>query len=413
MDENIAESEEPVDELRERPGEILKRAREAKKMTLAEVAEETRVAQRQLEAIEESDFGVLPGTPYAVGFARAYARAVGADEVAVANSVRHELNTLGAGDRYQAFEPADPTHIPPRSLAWIAAVIGLLLAIGYGVWRTQFFSASTDQEIAEIANRAEQPATDASTPGPAQAAPASGPVVLTAIEDVWLRIYDQDGERLFEKKMIAGETYTVPPEANNPMILTGRPDALGVTIGGQPVAPLGPPEKTISDIPISAEALLARGSAGASFETATTPSPVVTPGLVPSASVPSASVAPSPPVASQSMNPQREQSTNRSAAPSRSPSLPAAQSGSRATDSGSTGPGSTMEATSPDPIISNTARPVASGAIAASGDAQANVSQPRATKPDALPATRPAPASAVSPAPEPKPAMVSIEKQDE
>jgi len=260
MVEQIAESEGLVDEARERPGEILKRAREAKKMSLTDVANATRVSQRQLEAIEQSDFGALPGTPYAVGFARAYARAVDADEVAIANAVREELGTLDVSERYEAFEPADPTHIPPRSLAWIAAALALLLAIGYGVWRTQFFSASTDQEIADIANRAEQAVVDTGSVEPSAPARPDGPVVLTAIEDVWLRIYDQGGERLFEKQMIAGEAYTVPPEANNPMILTGRPDALSVTIGGQSVAPLGPPEKTISDVPVSAAALLARGT---------------------------------------------------------------------------------------------------------------------------------------------------------
>ncbi len=46
--------------------------------------------------------------------------------------------------------------------------------------------------------------------------------------------------------------------ARDPMILTGRPDALSVTVGGQAIPPLGSPEKTISDVPVSASALLAR-----------------------------------------------------------------------------------------------------------------------------------------------------------
>lgn len=231
-------------------------------MTLAQVAEVTRIAQRQLEAIERSDFAALPGTPYAVGFARAYARAVGADEVEIARGVREELGAADPTDRYEMFEPVDPARIPPRKLAWTAAILALVLATAYAVWRAQFFTASTDQEVSDLANRASEQA--ASEQRQAQAGPVTplplvnGPVVLTAQQDVWLRIYDAAGVRLLEKQMLKGESYTVPAQANNPMILTGRPDALAVTVGGKPVAPLGPPEKTIADVPISAAALLAR-----------------------------------------------------------------------------------------------------------------------------------------------------------
>lgn len=236
-------------------------------MTIAQVAEVTRIALRQLEAIERSDFAALPGTPYAVGFARAYARAVGADEVEIARGVRAELGAVDPADRYEMFEPVDPARIPPRRLAWTAAILALLLGIAYAVWRAQVFTASTDQEVSDLANRATEQATSAQVQGPAAPAPLSapitGPVVLTAQQDVWLRIYDAAGVRLLEKQMKKGESYTVPAQANNPMILTGRPNALAVTVGGKPVAPLGPPEKTITDVPISAAALLSRPAAQA------------------------------------------------------------------------------------------------------------------------------------------------------
>lgn len=245
----------------DRPGDILRAAREARGMTLAQVAEVTRIAQRQLEAIERNDFAALPGTPYAVGFTRAYARAVGADEVEVARGVRAELGAADPTDRYEMFEPVDPARIPPRKLAWASALLALILGIIYAVWRTQFFSASTDQEVSDLANRASEQASTAQQTGqPASTMPplVAGPVVLTARQDVWLRIYDATGTRLLERQMKKGESYTVPAQANNPMILTGRPDALAVTVGGKPAAPLGPPEKTIADVPISAAALLAR-----------------------------------------------------------------------------------------------------------------------------------------------------------
>lgn len=293
MNDMSSDAERMVRDRADRPGTLLRRAREAKGMSVADVAEVTRIAQRQLDAIERSDFSSLPGTPYAVGFARAYARAVGVDEVEIARGVREELGAQEMGERYEAFEPIDPARIPPRSLAWIAAAVALVLAVGYGVWRTQFFSASTQQEISDLTNRSESQA-NASAAARSAAAPApvtAGPVVLTATQEVWLRIYDQDGERLLEKQMAKGDSFTVPPNANNPMILTGRPDALSVTVGGKPVAPLGPPEKTITDVPISAQALLARPEVPAVASVSGVPSsanvPAIRPALQPVTAIPS------------------------------------------------------------------------------------------------------------------------------
>jgi cytoskeleton protein RodZ len=102
--------------------------------------------------------------------------------------------------------------------------------------------------------------TDGANPAPLAGPPPpmTGAVVLTAKEPVWLRIYEAGGKRLFEKEMAANESYTVPADAASPEILTGRPDALKVTVGGKEVAPLGPPQKTVKDLPISAAALSAR-----------------------------------------------------------------------------------------------------------------------------------------------------------
>ena len=64
--------------------------------------------------------------------------------------------------------------------------------------------------------------------------------------------------------MAAGEQYSVPADAKGPQILTGRPDALTVTIDGAVVAPLGTGDRTIKDVGISAAALLARTDPGGS-----------------------------------------------------------------------------------------------------------------------------------------------------
>lgn len=241
----------------ERAGIIMRRAREAKGLSLAEVATRTRVPLRHLQAIEEGDYGALPGLTYCAGFARAYARAVGLDEVSLVAKVRGEVDATGEfTSPYEVDEPADPARIPPRALAWAAAIVAILIVGGYAMWRMQI-NAVPEQDFAAQGPAAPAPVTER-RPAQGLPAPTAGPVVLTAVDDVWLRIYDASDTDLFEGTMKRGDSFTVPAGANSPMILTGRADALAVTVGGHPVPPLGTAERTVSDLPISAAALLAR-----------------------------------------------------------------------------------------------------------------------------------------------------------
>jgi len=59
-------------------GSTLRRHREQKRMSLAELSRVTRIPVTSLEAIEGDQFDALPGEVFARGFLRSYARAVGA-----------------------------------------------------------------------------------------------------------------------------------------------------------------------------------------------------------------------------------------------------------------------------------------------------------------------------------------------
>lgn len=274
-----------------RAGEKLREARVAAGLDIADIASRTRVPQRQLEALETGDYKSMPTPTYAIGFAKAYARAVGLSEVDIARSLRGEMDEAGTGGNRRAelqpYEPADPARVPTRLLAWTAAAIALAILIAYGIWRSELLSGGTSRSDTAQAvdaviagdrsgRQAGQtpPATAGAPQAPVAAVPA-GAVVLAATDRVWLRIYDGDGKRLFEKEMAAGERYEVPGDAKNPMIMTGRPQALTVTVGGTPVAPLGEPEKRIKDVPISAAALTARPAAAVPAVPA--PSPALAP----------------------------------------------------------------------------------------------------------------------------------------
>ena len=53
-------------------GEKLRQSREEKGFTLEQVARDTHIAKRFIEAMEQEDFDVFPGEPYLLGFLRTY-----------------------------------------------------------------------------------------------------------------------------------------------------------------------------------------------------------------------------------------------------------------------------------------------------------------------------------------------------
>ena len=61
-------------------GEKLRQAREDKRLTLGDVAEQTRISSLYLEAIENDDYKILPGGIFNKGFVKSFAKFVGIDE---------------------------------------------------------------------------------------------------------------------------------------------------------------------------------------------------------------------------------------------------------------------------------------------------------------------------------------------
>ena len=61
-------------------GEELRQKREQRRITLAEIAEATRIGTRFLKAIETDNFSILPGGIFTRSFIRAYAKYVGMNE---------------------------------------------------------------------------------------------------------------------------------------------------------------------------------------------------------------------------------------------------------------------------------------------------------------------------------------------
>ena len=248
-------------------GDRLRAAREKKKISLEDVASQTRIPLRHLQNLEAGDWAALPAPTYTIGFAKSYASAVGLDRTEIGDDLRAEMG----GQRYEAsnpevFEPVDPARTMPKWLVF-AAIGGIILVVLVMSWlnnRSLEPDASTSPVEATSTVPTEGNAAAAQTAQQQPvAATATGAVVLTATEPAWIQVTDQ-GRTLFSGELAAGQTFAVPQNAVAPLLKAGKPEALRVTVGNTTAPPVGPAGRVASNVSLKAADLMNAGAPGAS-----------------------------------------------------------------------------------------------------------------------------------------------------
>lgn len=161
-------------------GEQLRKAREAKGLSISDIEKATKIQSRYLEAIENNDFDKLPGDFYVRAFIRQYAQIVGLDgkellsqyQGEVANEVTSEVSQPAASSPAQEVHeeaheeeaaPVEPARISakreaaekaPKDAKWRKLVprlalgcgIALLLLIGGMVFANMKKTGSSSQK---------------------------------------------------------------------------------------------------------------------------------------------------------------------------------------------------------------------------------------------------------------------------
>ena len=257
-------------------GERLKAAREEKKLSLEDIADQTRIPLRHLQNLEAGEWSNLPAPTYTIGFAKSYASAVDLDRTEIGEDLRAEMG----GQRFEAgspevFEPADPARTMPKWLV-LSAIGAIVLLIIVMTWLN---NRSLEPEVVEepaaevtATAPATQPAAGPAQPAQTPPGPATGQVVLTATEPAWIQVTD-GGRTLFSGELAAGQSFTVSQNATAPLLKAGKPEALRVTVGTATAPPVGPAGRVASGVSL-APADLMRGGA-----TPATPAPSAPPGV--------------------------------------------------------------------------------------------------------------------------------------
>jgi len=229
-------------------GEEFRSAREARGLTLSDVAEQIHIRSVYLNAIENEDWSSIGAPVYVRGFIRTYARFLGLDaEAAVARfnqTVPAERPSASIGS-----SPLEENDAPGPSL-W--AIVGIVLAValvGFVGWEYWQYTHGGGAPVA-LATPAPEPSASergaqaavpgaSGSPGPAGSSPApSRPhqLEIRLSQRSWLRVAI-DGTTQLEGLFPAGTTRTFTGKVAE--VRAGNAGGVSVGLNGRPPAPMG------------------------------------------------------------------------------------------------------------------------------------------------------------------------------
>ncbi len=247
-------------------GQRFRAAREARGLSLADVAEQIRIRAVYLQAIEEGKWSEIGAPVYVRGFLRTYARFLGLD----AEEMVAEFN-LGEGERGEIVPShgsvADPGYgAAPRRLQlspliWIASLVAVVL-VAFVVYNELTLPRLGTGEPIAASSVSSAPASASPTPAATPTSPLSGALAAIATPGVtpaaaptgehavtlrlsglcWLRI-TIDGTVDLEGTYPAGTEKTFYGKRIE--LRVGNAGAVDLTVDGQDLGKLGSPGEVI------------------------------------------------------------------------------------------------------------------------------------------------------------------------
>ncbi|HOO49780.1 MAG TPA: DUF4115 domain-containing protein [Alphaproteobacteria bacterium] len=268
-------------------GDIIQRTRIRSDITLEQAAQETRIRLSYLEAIEEGNYDQLPGRIYAIGFIRTYAEFLNLDGEKIVQLLKRQSGTKVAPKPLPTTAPVDEDHSLPSLKTYVIVLV--MLISGLTVFSYAFKSNisrdlipsvpldlkkqvtlltkpqshktalglennSINEEI-DLTMLDENPDTEEAA---IEKEPTSNehPVVLRALDNVWLEIRSSEGNVILSRVLSKGEEYWVPEDQENLEMTLGNAGGLQILVDGKPLPFLGKKGKVIRNLPLAPQYLM-------------------------------------------------------------------------------------------------------------------------------------------------------------
>lgn len=188
-------------------GPTLHETRKRREIELSAVEEATRIRPRFLRAIENEEWGVLPGGVYTRGFIRTYAAYLGLDGDRLAEDYRREVEGSGHGQEPRAEPvsakgggmPGERRSVGPAGWIAIAAVI---LIAGLAIVALPDGGGGGSEITRQAPHRSSETEEHAKRAHPIKSGPNGVSLRLATSAEVWVCLLAASGEHLVDGQIL-------------------------------------------------------------------------------------------------------------------------------------------------------------------------------------------------------------------
>jgi cytoskeleton protein RodZ len=251
-------------------GELLRREREMRGVSLREIADGTKISVRFLQALEEGRNDVLPGGLFPRAFVKQYALFLGLDpERVVADFVAQHAEAIPER-RAPVVQTGPRLSLTPGQILLGVLALVVLVVLLRRPSEPDYRRAKAEPTPTPVAAAPAVLPTDRVYPSPSLAPAAATPgdgivITMTAQQECWVEVR-ADGQTLVNKVLNEGESQTF--EARGEIVLSvGNAGGLQLRVNDQPALPLGRSGEVRKNIVITRQnlpSLVEQGRAGSS-----------------------------------------------------------------------------------------------------------------------------------------------------
>ena len=228
-------------------GQMLRAARKEKEWSYMETEDTTKIRVRYIQALEEEDYKVLPGTTYVKGYLRTYAKQLGLnpDEIIALynDSVMLEAEPVLESPQKVKARPLWIRPVIIGCMAMLAIVLVIAMANLYQPGKKVADSSYSPSALPSA------PKAEAVTPAPSSPVVPDQDKVVAATQDgltaklvftapCWIEVR-VDGKPSFQGEFKAGTSKDVKGTSKIELVSVGNAGGLSVNLNGEALPSLG------------------------------------------------------------------------------------------------------------------------------------------------------------------------------
>ncbi|RNC28981.1 MAG: Cytoskeleton protein RodZ [Candidatus Dichloromethanomonas elyunquensis] len=247
-------------------GKILQDAREKKGLTLKNVEEEIKIRIMYLEALENEQYEILPGTAYTKGFLRTYSKHLELNSAHIIDLFNSSFQQKTPSESYPPLTPIQSTSVWFKPI--VLLVMGLIaVAIVIGITylsRMNIKPQLSDYKPAPLPTAPQTstvPSSDQNTVQPSSPAKEQSPAVYQGIvaemtfkQNCWLKV-KVDGAIVEDGMNEAGTTKTLQGTQKIEFLTIGNAGGILVKLNGKEIPSLGSSGEVVRNYIVTEEVI--------------------------------------------------------------------------------------------------------------------------------------------------------------